>query len=195
MAKVLFKRYETNSEAISSNVVDGQFIVTKDGHTYIDYGADRIPTSGTPDNTMSNTSENTVQNKVIKKYVDDGIQEVKDYVDKNTYSTDEIVIGTYLGKPLYRKVLTGTLPTGKGENNFNLPSECSIKRKYGRIKSTLGPIFELDTYYIPSNAYSISSWITADEHGLKVDCGANYNKSSKYEITVEYIKTTDEVTE
>ena len=28
----------------------------------------------------------------------------KKYVDnKNTYSTNEIVIGTYLGKPLYRK--------------------------------------------------------------------------------------------
>lgn len=191
MAKVKFKRYNTKDEALNSEIEDGSFIVTKDGHTYIDYGADRIPTSGTPDNTMSNISENTVQNKVIKEYVDHGIREVKDYVDKNTYSTDEIVIGTYLGKPLYRKVLTGTLPKGKGENNFNLPIECLIKRKYGRIKSTLGPIFELDTYYIPSNAYSISSWIADDEHTLKVECGANYNTSSKYEITVEYTKTID----
>ena len=62
---------------------------------------------------------------------------------------------------------------------------------YGRIKSILGGIFELDTYYVPSTAYSISSWIAADEHTLKVECGANYNTSSEYEITVEYTKTTD----
>ena len=131
-------------------------------------------------------------NTTNKTSVINAINEVNtNQINSSTYSTNEIVIGTYLGKPLYRKVLTGTLPTGKGENSFNLPSECSIKRKYGRIKSTLGPIFELDTYYTPSTAYSISSWTAADEHTLKVECGANYNTSSKYEITVEYTKTTD----
>lgn len=33
-----------------------------------------------------------------------------DYVNKlNTYSEEEQVIGTYLGKPLYRKVITGNI--------------------------------------------------------------------------------------
>lgn len=131
-------------------------------------------------------------NTTDKTSVVNAINEVNtNQINSSTYSTNEIVIGTYLGKPLYRKVLTGMLPTGKGENNFNLSSECSIKTKYGRIKSTLGAIFELDTYYIPSKAYSISSWIAADEHTLKVECGENYNTNSKYEITVEYTKTTD----
>lgn len=131
-------------------------------------------------------------NTTDKASVVNAINEVNtNQINSSTYSTNEIVIGTFLGKPLYRKVLTGTLPTGKGENSFNLSSECLIKRKYGRIKSILGSIFELDTYYVPSTAYSISSWITADEHTLNVECGANYNKNSEFEITVEYIKTTD----
>lgn len=48
----------------------------------------------------------------------------------------------------------------------------------------------INTYYTPLPAYSISGWI--DNSGnLKIECGTNYNTSSKYEITIEYIKTTD----
>ena len=46
MAKVLFKRYETDLEAQSSDVIDGQFIVTKEGTSYIDYGEDRTAFGG-----------------------------------------------------------------------------------------------------------------------------------------------------
>ena len=117
MAKVLFKRYETDAEAQASNVVDGQFIVTKEGTSYTDYGTDRVAFGGTLDTQMSDSSINGVQNKVIKKYVDDGVQEAKDYVDgENTYSTTETVIGTWLGKPLYRKVLSFT--TSSTLNSF-----------------------------------------------------------------------------
>ena len=169
------KTKATNAEAHNNMQ---PYVVVK----YAIKAVDSTPTHGTIIDSM--IGESTINAPSVNA--------VKNYVDKKqTYSTDEIVIGTYLGKPLYRKVLTGTLPTGKGENSFNLPSECSIKTKYGRIKSTLGGIFDLDTYYVPAIAYSISSWIAADEHTLKVECGANYNKSSKYEITVEYTKTTD----
>ena len=70
MAKVLFKRIEDSGNIDNVEVEDGSFIVTGDGKTYIDYGEDRIPTSGTPDSEMSDISRNTVENKVIKEYVD-----------------------------------------------------------------------------------------------------------------------------
>lgn len=215
MAKVLFKR-KTTDEIKDLEVEDGALIYNTDnGKTYMDFGKKRIQTGGNADTMIAIGDNEAPTDTDIKLWFPDetiktkasevinsmdgsqtdlapSVDSVKKYVDnKNTYSTEEVVIGTYLGKPLYRKVLTGMLPTGKGENSFNLSSECLIKTKYGRIKSTLGAIFELDTYYISSNAYSISSWITADEHGLKVECGANYSTDSKYEITVEYIKTTD----
>lgn len=70
MAKVNFKRIENSENIDTIDVVDGNFIITGDGKSYIDYGTDRIPTAGTPDTEMSDTSRNTVENKVIKEYVD-----------------------------------------------------------------------------------------------------------------------------
>ena len=70
MAKVNFKRIENSDNIDTIDINDGNFIVTGDGKSYIDYGTNRIPTSGTPDTEMSDTSRNTVENKVIKDYVD-----------------------------------------------------------------------------------------------------------------------------
>ena len=185
MAKVKFKRYNTKDEALNSEIEDGSFIVTKDGHTYIDYGADRIPTSGTPDNTMSNTSENTVQNKVIKEYVDNKYQNLKDYVDKNTYSTDEIVIGTFLGKPLYRKVITGYLNNAP----FNHGIENAVFHKVNGIYLTTTGL----TFPIPSTRpnypeYQIGMWVSKTQVIFEKGNGiGNYYT----EIVLEYTKTTD----
>lgn len=74
MAKVLFKRIEDSANINNIEIEDGSFIVTGDGKTYVDYGEDRIPTSGTPDTEMSDRSTNTVENNVIKSYVDTNFQ-------------------------------------------------------------------------------------------------------------------------
>jgi len=73
MGKVNFKRIESSSNIDNINIVDGNFIVTGDGKTFVDYGTNRIPTSGTPDSEMSDTSRNTVENNIVKKYVDDSV--------------------------------------------------------------------------------------------------------------------------
>ena len=70
MGKVLFKRIEDSGNINNIEIEDGSFIVTGDGKIYVDYGEDRIPTSGTPDTEMSDRSRNTVENNVIKNYVD-----------------------------------------------------------------------------------------------------------------------------
>lgn len=70
MAKVNFKRIENSENIDTIDINDGNFIITGDGKSYIDYGTNRIPTNGTLDTEMSDTSRNAVENKVIKDYVD-----------------------------------------------------------------------------------------------------------------------------
>lgn len=81
MAKVLFKRYESNIEAEESQIIDGQFIVTKEGKTFVDYGSDRIAVGGTLDSQMSDTSINGVENKVIKTYVDENVSSIESDIE------------------------------------------------------------------------------------------------------------------
>ena len=100
MAKVLFKRIEDSANINNIEIEDGSFIVTGDGKTYVDYGEDRIPTSGTPDTEMSDRSTNTVENNVIKEYVDN---KVLDIYSTNEVKTNKIWID---GKPIYRKVFS-----------------------------------------------------------------------------------------
>lgn len=43
MANILFKRIEDSSLIDNYDIVDGSFIVTKDGKIFIDYGEERVP--------------------------------------------------------------------------------------------------------------------------------------------------------
>lgn len=47
MAKVNFIRKHTKAEVNDEPIVDGNFIVTGDGGTFIDYGEERVPINGT----------------------------------------------------------------------------------------------------------------------------------------------------
>lgn len=76
MSKVLFKRIENSANIDNISIEDGNFIVTGDGRSYIDYGENRVPIAGTPDTTMSGTSSNAVANKTVKNYVDTNIENV-----------------------------------------------------------------------------------------------------------------------
>ena len=141
MAKVLFKRYETDLEATESDIIDGQFIVTKEGTSYIDYGEERIPTNGTLDDEMSSYSMNGVQNKVIKEYVDNKITDditsqgnvaptagtVKDYVDGKHGDTLLFSDNSPTGKYTHTLVLSENalkfrelviLTTTRDDNNY-----------------------------------------------------------------------------
>lgn len=83
MAKVDFKRVSTNAEVDNIEIKDGQFIVTGEGKSFVDFGSQRKSIAGTPDTTMSDTSTNSVENKVIKEYVDNKINNLKKVVWTN----------------------------------------------------------------------------------------------------------------
>lgn len=70
MAKVTYKRVQTNDEVSGIPVLDGQLIYSKQGKTFMDYGTDRVPINGTTDSAMSDSSTNPVENRIVKSYVD-----------------------------------------------------------------------------------------------------------------------------
>lgn len=76
MAKVVFKRTQTNAEIDNIPILDGQLIYSGEGKSYIDYGTNRVPINGTPDSSISSSSTNPVENHVIKEYVDTQINNI-----------------------------------------------------------------------------------------------------------------------
>lgn len=107
---------------------------------------------------------------------------VKDYVDeKQTYSTNEIVIGTYLNKPLYRKVINmGNLLNNSGKNVAHNLSNFVIRTINGSATNgsiTIGISGFNDEVYI--NKTNVI-WNTK----------ANRSSFTAY-VVLEYTKTTD----
>lgn len=79
MAKVKFIRVATNAEVENIDIVDGQFIVTGEGKTFVDFENERKSIAGTPDTEMSDVSTNSVENKVVKEYIDEKIASKTNY--------------------------------------------------------------------------------------------------------------------
>lgn len=266
MAKVKFKRYETNTEAEASQIEDGSFIVTKDGHTYIDYGTQRVATSGTPDTEIDFDSENTVQNKVIAEYIDDitikadtktqmivqalGINvgnwsssanysigdiviSTTSYLGINVYfgiwenitgsnsssapgidttnwqlvplfvetginpkllrgfSTKEVVVGTWFGKPLYsRTINTGAISSANKTLAHGISNVDHIHIDTANSYLTGGtPMASYPFPRIHSN-FNGMVWGQVDPTNIYIQAGSNANFSNSY-ITLLYTKTTD----
>lgn len=126
MAKINFKRCETISDLSNIDIVDGNFIVTGDGKTYIDYGNERKGIGGTPDLDMDDTSANTVQNSVIKRYVDNIIPKGVISVFAGSVAPNGWLIcdGSAISRSTYSdlfNVIGTTYGTGNGDTTFNLP--------------------------------------------------------------------------
>lgn len=144
---------------------------------------------------IKKVSETTpTQSQIINNYSDSAKDTYScNYVNSmDRYSTDEVKTNKVWidGKPIYRKVLLGKLPTGEGENSFNF-SNINIIDFNGKIEANSGAKFKINTYYSPYPNYSISGFISSTGDSLKIECGSNYNTNSGYEIVIEYTKTTD----
>lgn len=109
---------------------------------------------------------------------------VKDYVDKKqTYSNDETVIGTWLGQPLYRKVIDfGALPNNTNKNvahgiAIDMPLKC-----YGTIYNpTTGKHFSIPWGGIET---------TLDDTNVVISTSSDRTAWTGKTI-IEYTKTTD----
>lgn len=146
------------------------------GVNYIIKAKQSIGILGTVSEDITDTNNNAVPT----------CETVKEYVDKKqTYSTDEIVIGTYLGKPLYRKVITGYL----NDAPFNHGIKNAVFHKVNGIYLTTAGL----TFPIPSTRpnyqeYQIGMWVSKTQVIFeKGNAVGNYYT----EILLEYTKTTD----
>lgn len=109
----------------------------------------------------------------------------------NNFSSEEQIIGTWFGKPLYRKTLT-TVVEGNSQGSISLSN-----LNYDQIWINQGKSFN---QYDGNNTSSAINWVSNinNDYGIVyINVGKNVmirNNSSQtrqYYITLEYTKTTD----
>lgn len=106
-------------------------------------------------------------------------------VSKNVYSTSEVVIGEWLGKPLYRKVIEfGALP-----NNTYKVVNSNISN-VDKIINTNGIAIRSDKTTLPiPYTNNIELYITSSQQ-VSITTTSDRSAFNAY-ITIEYTKTTD----
>lgn len=134
-------------------------------------------------NDINDTNENAVVNaKTTKDYVD----------EKNTYSTDEKIVGTWIdGKPIYRKVIN-TITGDKFSAWKTILSEVDkVVRYNGFVYET-----ETDIKVLPyagglDGGSLIWFHVNATSHVFQEAHSDDMFNSKEMTIIVEYTKTTD----
>lgn len=126
-------------------------------------------------------------NKTNLNIMDAGIKENDDKINeidkKNNYSSQEQVIGIWGGKPLYRKLITGTFPTlsNSWQNIAEVGKNLKIKKISGTIDYLTLPIYINADYHI-NFQYASTGYIDV--------LGKGYDNVN-FELVVEYTKTAD----
>lgn len=145
------------------------------------------------DNTTNNTTEiNTINNKIgdlnnlettDKSSVINAINEIN---NRFTYSTDEKVIGTWLGKPLYRKVVEYTFLEANKDNTVTTIPNLEY---FTKIEGFF--IEGINRFLVPYsyNNEAINCY-TSDNTLYEIHNYSFPNNKTAF-ITIEYTKTTD----
>lgn len=139
--------------------------------------------------------------KKIYTLNDNGVyEEFYDETNKEIYSTSEKRIGTWIdGKPLYRKVVQGTLPNCVTNgtyvySNINIGSNINmafIKEGYVLSGTNILPLY----FYSSSNmnyGYRIyCQEVTSNNYSIQSANANTSNNGNTYYAVVEYTKTTN----
>lgn len=107
-------------------------------------------------------------------------------MNKTNYSTEEQVIGTWFGKPLYRKIFTGTT----NSNPYvilGILNDCETLFTRGRINDITGNQNSINVYW-DDNLRNICQLVAHNE--LALTYGSAF-QNCDYNIITEYTKTTD----
>jgi hypothetical protein len=131
-------------------------------------------------------------NKEIYVKNDNGVYE-EFYHETNleNYSTREQRIGTWLGKPLYRKVIETTAPSVVGTTTAiaTLSSEIQVVKLDGYLHSNANCRYNLNSWF-DSTDY-IYTFSDMNNHQIKMKVSLDAYKSTKVVLVIEYTKTTD----
>lgn len=108
-------------------------------------------------------------------------------IGNNEYLTTEQVVGTWLGKPLYRVVVVGTSPSSVGQWKTLYGNNIKDITKYG------GHIVGSTTtnWAIPLNTNDTNIWFSVQSNEIKMAVDARGFTNKNIEIWFEYTKTTD----
>ena len=145
---------------------------------------------------LSASNMNAIQDnaeEAIKEVATTLEQLTTDVENKHTYSTEEVVVGTYMGKAKYRKtiVMSNVTETNKTYDLSSLSVEtCMINSSHS--------YFEQGNYQIPIGCYGGTTdysraFYQKNTKTLYVQFGTTYTMSKNIHITIEYTKTTDSV--
>lgn len=120
--------------------------------------------------------------------VPDGWTEVE---DPNTYSTDEIRVGTWIdGKPIYRKVVRNIIPTGVGISVYNDNNIESVIHYYGLYNQNDIKYVKQINFWFSNTDYMTLNY-SKNNKSFILDNTSNYNNNGTVDLIIEYTKTTD----
>lgn len=116
--------------------------------------------------------------------------------DPNTYSTDEIRIGTWFGKPLYRKSIVKTSQAINNNTTISLGVQNAedIAKYYYSFKNRSTNFFHGQIVYEASGSILYMNTKIEDGDIKFYFVGENYftpDANRKWVFTAEYTKTTD----
>lgn len=109
-----------------------------------------------------------------------------------TYSTSEIVVGTWLNKPLYRKVIEfGSLPNSTAkEVNHNISNIDKIVHQEAIAMESGGTTYSIPHVSAPNMSSGMTMSLRSTHTWVQIYCSANMSSYTGYFI-LEYTKTTD----
>ena len=108
----------------------------------------------------------------------------------NTYSNDEVVIGAWMDKPLYRKVITVSGFNSSMLVGGNIYHGSVTISDYISDVSKLFGVADKSFIDVGSNSYRGFLSILSEDDAV-LDCYTVYARSGSATITVEYTKSTD----
>lgn len=144
---------------MAKNLVDGTNIVTQENG-----------------NDINLELSSTYQSNLIRRINNS-------FKENNVYSTTETVIGTYLGKPLYRRIVYfGDLPNnGQYARDHGINVAMPVRCSGVAINSATGMKFTIPMY-------NIDVWFDINQIGVKT---TSDRSNLVADVTIEYTKTTD----
>lgn len=149
------------------------------------------------DNTTNNSNaigNLSSLNTADKNNLVSAINEVNDNdVLKGTYSTNETRIGTWMGKPLYRKVLStiGLSGETKKSINHNITNPDKIWIAGGFIYSAARVVTLPMVGYNGDLAQKVDVWVETIENVVKLYSNGGWGNIWTFYIIINYTKTTD----
>lgn len=111
----------------------------------------------------------------------------------NEYSTDEIKIGTWMGKPLYRKVLStvGLPGATKKSINYNITNPDKIWIAGGFACSIVRIVTIPMVGYNGNLSEKLDVWVEKQENVVKLYANGGWGNDWTFYIIINYTKTTD----